>query len=165
MKNLSKKEQVIGLVAWLVACFAAAGVGAMASIQAQSFYGQLAQPSWAPPPTVFGPVWTALYAMMAISAWLIWRVGGFRAQRIALTCFLVQLVANTLWSWFFFAWHKGAFAFVDIVLLWLLLVYTICKFWKVRPLAGAMLIPYLMWVSFAAALNLSLWQMNTLVLG
>lgn len=165
MTTMSKPKQVLGLLAWLTLSFLASGVGAVASIRAVTFYGQLAQPSWAPPSSVFGPVWTILYALMGIAAWLVWRAGGFRVKRSALILFLVQLAVNALWSWLFFAWHRGAFAFVDIVLLWLLILATLISFWRVRPLAGALLIPYLLWVSFAAALNLAVWQLNLQVLG
>ena len=163
--TMTKTKQFLGLIGWLVLSFAASAVGAFASIQAQSFYGQLVQPAWAPPPTVFGPVWTLLYTLMAIAAWLVWRVGGFRNHRLALSFFLVQLAFNALWSWLFFAWHRGALAFADIVLLWILIVATLLSFWRVRPLAGALLVPYLLWVSFAAALNYSLWQLNPQILG
>jgi tryptophan-rich sensory protein len=162
---MSKTKQLLGLAGWLVLSFAASAVGALASIQAQSFYGQLVQPAWAPPPWVFGPVWTVLYALMAVAAWLVWRNGGFRSHRFALSLFLVQLVFNALWSWIFFAWKGGALAFADIVLLWVLIVATLFSFWRIRPLAGALLVPYLLWVSFAAALNFALWQLNPQVLG
>ena len=165
MTPLSKPKQIVGLLAWLAVSFVASGIGAVASIRAVSFYGQLVQPSWAPPSSVFGPVWTILYALMGIAAWLVWRAGGFRANRSALTLFLVQLAVNALWSWLFFAWYRGALAFADIVLLWLLIIATLVSFWRVRPLAGALLIPYLLWVSFAAALNFSVWQLNPQVLG
>ena len=165
MTPLSKTKQIVGLIAWLALSFAASGIGALASIRAVSFYGQLAQPSWAPPPSVFGPVWTILYALMGVAAWLVWRVGGFRANRAALVLFFVQLAVNALWSWLFFAWHHGALAFADILLLWVLIIATLLAFWRVRPLAGALLIPYLMWVSFAAALNFFVWQLNPQVLG
>ncbi len=165
MATMSKQKQISGLIGWLVLSFAVSAVGAIASIQAQTFYGQLTQPSWAPPGSVFGPVWTALYALMAIAAWLVWRNGGFRANRNALSLFLVQLAMNALWSWLFFAWHLGAWAFIDILILWVLIVATIVFFWRVRPLAGVLLIPYLLWVSFAAALNYSVWQLNSGLLG
>ncbi|MDA3961730.1 MAG: tryptophan-rich sensory protein [Planctomycetota bacterium] len=161
----SVKRQIIGLGCWLVACFAAAAVGATASVQAKSFYGLLEQPAWAPPPWLFGPVWTALYAMMAIAAWLVWRRGGYRAQPIALSLFVAQLVLNALWSWIFFAWQCGGLALVDIVVLWGLIVATLICFWRARPLAGALLIPYLLWVSFATVLNYALWRLNPEVLG
>ena len=164
MLLLSKRKKIFGLIAWLVLCFAASAVGAVASIQAQSFYQQIAQPTWAPPSWLFGPVWTLLYAMMAVAVWLVWSCGGLRANRIALSFFGAQLALNALWSWLFFAWYFGALAFVDIFFLWLLIVATIVSFWRVRPLAGVLLIPYLLWVSFASALNYSIWQLNPQVL-
>jgi len=165
MTAQSTLKQILGFIIWLALCFAAASVGAVASIQAKSFYSQLAQPAWAPPGSLFGPVWTVLYAMMAIAAWLVWRSAGFRAHRIAFAVFFVQLVLNAVWSWLFFAWQLGAVAFADIVLLWILIVATIFLFWRVQPLAGALLIPYLLWVSFAAGLNYTLWQLNPQILG
>ena len=165
MTQLPKRKQIIGLVGWLAASFIAAALGSAASIQAGSFYTQLVRPDWAPPQDIFGPVWTVLYALMGIAAWLVWRVAGFRAARTALTLFLVQLAVNALWSWFFFGWHLGAVAFADIVLLWVLIVATLIAFWRIRPIAGALLIPYLLWVSFASALNYAVWQLNPQILG
>jgi tryptophan-rich sensory protein len=165
MASPSRQKQILGLIGWLVVSFAVFAVGAAASIQAKSFYGQLTQPTWAPPPWVFGPVWSVLYVMIAIAAWLVWRCGGFRSQRIALSVYFGQLVLNALWSWLFFAWHLGAAAFVDIVLLWVLIVATLIAFWRVRPLAGTLFIPYLLWVSFAAVLNYSIWRLNPQLLG
>jgi len=161
----SVRNDVLGLVGWLVVSFAASAVGAIASIEARSFYGQLVQPAWAPPPWLFGPVWTVLYALMAIAAWLVWRSGGFRANRNALGLFLVQLALNALWSWIFFSWHRGLLAFAEILLLWVLIAATLAAFWRVRPFAGSLLIPYLVWVSFAAVLNFALWQLNPEILG
>jgi tryptophan-rich sensory protein len=155
----------VGLIGWFLVSFAASAVGAAASIEARSFYSQLTQPAWAPPSWLFGPVWTVLYALMAIAAWLVWRSGGFRSNRSALSFFLAQLALNAIWSWLFFVWHFGSLAFADIVLLWVLIVVTIVFFWRVRPLAGALLIPYLLWVSFAAVLNYSVWQLNPQLLG
>ena len=163
--TLPKNKQIIVFFAWLAVSFIAAGIGSAASIQASPFYTQLIRPDWAPPPNLFGPVWTILYALMGIAAWLVWRVGGFRAARTALTLFLAQLAINALWSWLFFGWHLGGLAFVDIILLWVLIVATLIAFWRVRPLAGALLIPYLLWVSFASALNYSVWQLNPQILG
>jgi len=163
--QLPEKKQIIGLIAWLAASFIAAAIGSAASIQAGSFYTQLVRPGWAPPPDIFGPVWTVLYALMGIAAWLVWRIGGFRAARTALTLFLIQLAVNALWSWLFFGWHLGALAFADIVLLWVLIVATLVTFWRIRPMAGALLVPYFLWVSFAAMLNYSVWQLNLQLLG
>ncbi|KAA0069797.1 TspO/MBR family protein [Rhodanobacter sp. T12-5] len=157
---MSGTRQIIGLLGWLLLSFAAAAIGAAASIQAAAFYRQMAQPSWAPPSSVFGPVWSLLYALMGIAAWLAWREGGWRRQRGALGLFVLQLAVNALWSWLFFGWRQGAWAFADIVLLWLLIAATVVASWRVRPLAGALLLPYLAWVSFAAALNFAVWKLN-----
>jgi len=165
MSTLSKQKQYLGLFGWLAVSFAASAIGAVASIQAKTFYSQLIQPDWAPPSGIFGPVWTILYALMGIAAWLVWCSGGFRTQRQALTLFLLQLAFNALWSWLFFAWHLGALALADIVILWILIVTTLVSFWRVRPLAGGLFFPYLLWVSFASALNYSIWQLNPQVLG
>lgn len=165
MTRMSQKNQIIGLVGWLVISFIAAGIGAAASVQASSFYAELVRPSWAPPSAVFGPVWTVLYALMGIAAWLVWRAKGFRAARASLVLFLVQLAVNALWSWLFFGWHLGAPAFADILILWLLIVTTLALFWRVRLLAGVLLIPYLLWVSFASVLCYSVWQLNPQFLG
>jgi translocator protein len=160
----SLRRQGFGLAAWLALLFAVAALGAAASVSAGSFYRELARPSWAPPGWVFGPVWTVLYVMMAVSAWLVWRERGFRwaagGAGKALALFIAQLAANALWSWLFFAWRQGAWAFADIVVLWTLLVGTIVAFWRVRPLAGALLLPYLAWVTFASALCWATWRMN-----
>ena len=163
--ELQLKKKALGLIGWLVASFTASSIGAIASIEAKSFYSQLAQPDWAPPPWLFGPVWTVLYALMGISAWLVWRSGGFRRNRLAMTLFLVQLTLNCAWSWLFFAWQLGALALADVVLLWLFILATLITFWRVSPLAGVLLIPYLLWVGFASALNYSLWLNNQHILG
>ena len=159
-----KQREAIGLVGWVALCFMVAAIGAVASVQAKTFYGQLVQPAWAPPPYLFGPVWSVLYLLMAVAAWLVWRQGGFAAQRMPLTLFVFQLAPNALWSWLFFAWQMGGVAFADILLLCLLIVVTIWQFARVSPLAAGLLAPYLAWVSFASALNLSLWQLNPQVL-
>jgi len=165
MTRFQTQKQVLGLVAWLLVSFIAAGIGSAASINAGALYTQLVLPEWAPPASIFGPVWTLLYTLMGIAAWLVWRVDGFRAARTALTLFLVQLVSNAIWSWLFFGWQRGALAFVDILLLWALVVATLIAFWRIRALAGALLIPYLLWISFAAALNYAIWQLNPQMLG
>ena len=143
-----------------MACFAAAAVGAVASAHAAEFYQQLVRPGWAPPPWLFGPVWTILYASMAISAWMVWGAHGFNGARTALTLFITQLVANSLWSWIFFEWHRGGLAFAEVLILWGLIAATIAAFWKRKPAAALLLLPYLAWVTFAAALTFSTWQLN-----
>ena len=102
---------------------------------------------------------------MGIAAWLVWRLGGFHANRQALILFLGQLAVNALWSWLFFAWHLGAAAFAEVLLLWLLILATMILFWKKCALSGVLLLPYFLWVTFASALNFSLWQLNPQILG
>jgi len=152
--------QIAALVAWLLISFMAAAIGAAASMEAAPFYAQLLRPDWAPPASVFAPVWSALYALMGMAAWLVWRTSGLRAARLPLALFLTQLALNALWSWLFFKWHRGALAFADILLLWGLILATSIAFGRVRVLAAVLLIPYLLWVSFASALNYVVWQLN-----
>lgn len=160
-----RRPQWLGLVGWLALVFANATVGATASIQAAPFYGALARPSWAPPSWLFAPVWNLLYLMMAFAVWLVWCEDSKRKVRGPLGLFMVQLVLNGLWSWLFFAWREGRWAFIEIVVLWVLIAATVAAFWRVRALAGALLLPYLAWVSFATALAYETWQLNPQVLG
>ena len=153
-----------GLILWFAVCFVAAAVGAAASVQAGTFYSELIRPGWAPPASVFGPVWTMLYAMMAVAAWLVWRRRKSPLVRMALFLFVLQLVLNALWSWLFFGWKLGALSFLDILVLWTLIVATLALFWRIAPLAGVLLIPYLGWVTFASVLNYQIWRLNPLVL-
>ena len=162
---MSKEKQILGLVGWLASSFAGSAVGAIASVHAGEFYTQLVRPDWAPPPSVFGPVWTVLYALMGIAAWMVWRSDGLGVQCMALYMFLAQLALNALWSWLFFAWHLGGLAFADILLLWVVIVATLASFWRIRPLAGLLFVPYVLWVGFAAVLNYFVWQLNPQALG
>lgn len=132
----------------------------MASANAAGFYQSLSRPDWAPPPWLFGPVWTILYLMIGIAAWLVWRERGFAGARTALSLFVIQLAANALWTWIFFAWRRGALAFAEIVVLWILIVATMMTFWRIRRSAGALFIPYLAWVTFASALTYRIWKLN-----
>jgi tryptophan-rich sensory protein len=150
-------HQLLGLLGWLLVVFAAAAIGAVASVNAQAFYAQLVKPAWAPPPGVFGPVWSVLYTLMGISAWLVWRS---RISRQALVLFFAQLAANALWSWLFFAWHHGALAAVEVLVLLALIAGTIKAFWQSSRVAAGLLFPYLLWVAFASALTWSIWQSN-----
>lgn len=165
MLNHATYKQILGLAGWLVVTFVAAAIGAAASVNANEFYSQLVQPAWAPPAWVFGPVWSVLYLAMGIAAWLVWRTAGFGSARKALTLFLVQLALNSLWSWLFFGWHQGALAFANILLLWILIAATLIAFYRAQALAGWLLIPYLLWVSFATVLNFAVWQLNPEILG
>jgi translocator protein len=161
----STKASLVGLVVWLGLCFAAAGCGAAASIHAASFYQEMVRPTWAPPGWLFGPVWSLLYALMGIAAWMVWRVGGFRAARVALVLFVMQLLVNAGWSWLFFAWHSGLWSMVDIVVLDVFVIATIVHFWRVQRGAALLLMPYLLWIAFATVLNWAMWQANPGLLG
>lgn len=131
---------------------AAGAAGAFATAGAPAFYSALPQPSWAPPSWLFGPVWTALYLLMGIAALLVWLRHGWTA---ALALYFAQLVPNALWSWLFFRWRSGAGSIADIAILWVLIVVLVIWFFRLRPLAGALLAPYLAWVTFASALNVA----------
>ena len=160
----SRSQQLLGLAGWLVVSFAAAGIGGIASANAGDFYGDLSRPPWAPPAWLFGPVWTGLYAMMGVAAWVVWREVGFQRGRGPLLLFLIQLGLNALWTWLFFAFRDGTLAFAEILVLWAFILATLIAFWRVRPVAGVLLIPYLLWVTYAGALTLSLWYRNPSVL-
>ena len=165
MAHPNAKIQALGLAGWLVATFVTGGIGAIASVRAAAFYGELSQPSWAPPAWLFGPVGSVLYVLMGIAAWLVWREHGFRGASTALKLFVVQLFANALWTWIFFVWHQGALSLAEIVVLWLLIAGTLVAFWRLHRLAALLLVPYLAWVSFATALTASLWRLNPAALG
>jgi len=164
MAPRSGLAQAVGLLGWLALAFAAGGVGAIASVDAASFYSQLARPSWAPPASVFGPVWSGLYALMGIAAWVVWRERGAKQLGTGLALFVGQLGANALWSWLFFAWHRGALAFAEVLVLLALIAATIIAFWPIRRLAAILMFPYFAWVSFASVLTWSIWQSNPALL-
>lgn len=151
--------QVVGLIGWLLLCLGVGAVGGIASASAAEFYAELTRPSWSPPAWLFGPVWSFLYVLMAVAAWLIWRTVS-KGTTLALWLFVVQLALNALWSWLFFAWRLGGWSFADIVLLWILIVCTIVSFWRICRIAALLLFPYIIWVTFASALNWTLWQTN-----
>ena len=151
-------NQWLVLGGFLVACFGVAAFGgATTASSVRDWYPTIEKPAWTPPSWIFGPVWTALYAMMAVAAWLVWRRAGWCG---ALSWFAVQLALNAAWSPVFFGLHRIGLAFVNIVLLWLAIVGTTVTFWKVSPLAGGLFVPYLAWVSFASILNFTIWRLN-----
>lgn len=162
---IAPTRQALGLFGWLLLAFAAAAVGGFASASAGAFYGQLVRPPWAPPGWLFGPVWSVLYLLMGLSAWLVWRVQGFARAKSALLVFTVQLAVNALWTWLFFVWRQGGLAFAEILLLWVLIALTMGLFWRVNRISAVLLLPYLAWVSFASALTLSTWRLNPGLLG
>ena len=148
------------LVILLVVTTITAALGSIASIQAAEFYLALNRPAWAPPAGVFGPAWTILFLLMTIAAWTVVRVAGTERAKPAMILYGVQLALNALWSWLFFRWHSGAFAFAEVIALWLAIAATIVAFARVHKLAGILMLPYIAWVSFATALTWAVWQAN-----
>lgn len=151
---------LLGLLAWFALVFLAAAIGGAGSASAPEFYRALEQPTWAPPAWLFGPAWTLLYSLMAVAVWQVWLARGIAGATGVLMLFNVQLVINALWSWIFFVWQLGGIAVAEILLLWLLIIATVVAFWRIRALAGALLLPYLAWVTYAAALTIDLWLRN-----
>ncbi|MEM8946937.1 MAG: TspO/MBR family protein [Planctomycetota bacterium] len=155
---ISTLRSFVHLVLAVAVCFAAAGIGAQ--FMPGEWYAGLNKPTWNPPNWIFGPVWTALYTMMAVSAWLVWCKLDWKGGRDLLMLFGVQLALNAAWSWLFFGLHRPELALIDIVALWLAIVATIWSFRPVSQTAAWLLVPYLAWVTFATLLNLALWRMN-----
>ncbi len=122
-----------------------------------AWYASLAKPEWNPPSWIFGPVWSALYLMMAIAAWLIWKRDGWRQP---MRLYFIQLILNAAWSPIFFGAQKPSWALVDIVALWIAVLLTLWSFFRISKTAGWLLVPYLAWVSFATLLNFTLWRLN-----
>jgi tryptophan-rich sensory protein len=151
----------IGLIVALAICFAVAGVASLATTpEIPGWYARLKKPSWTPPNWLFGPVWTTLYAAMAVAAWLVWRRGGWRENSTALALFIIQLALNFAWSFIFFRFHQTGLAFAEIVLLWVAIAATIVRFASVSKVAAALMVPYLLWVTYASALNFAIWRLN-----
>jgi tryptophan-rich sensory protein len=160
---VSAYRQWIGLIVFLIICFAVAWAGSVFTAPSvPHWYAGLKKPSWTPPGSVFAPVWSFLYLTMAVAAWLVWRRAGFDllGGLIPLALFALQLAFNFTWSLIFFGLHMPGLAFVDIVLLWLAILATIIAFWRITPAAGVLLLPYIAWVTYAATLNYGIWRMN-----
>jgi tryptophan-rich sensory protein len=151
----------IALAVILLVTFAAPAVGGyFTGKSVGTWYPTLAKPSWNPPAWVFGPVWTALFVLMAVAAWLVFRERAAHPVALAMGLYALQLVLNAAWSFIFFGLRNPAAGLAEIALLWLVIAATGAAFWTVKPLAGLLLIPYLAWVSFAAVLNFALWRLN-----
>ena len=158
---MSLARSLIGLALWIGACFGVAFIGSIfTNPSVPSWYAALAKPSWTLPDWIFSPVWSTLYLMMALAAWLVWRQGGIASAALPMTLFLVQLGLNLTWSILFFGLRMPGPAFGEIVILWCAILTTMIAFWRSTPLAGYLLLPYLIWVTFAAVLNFSIWRMN-----
>jgi tryptophan-rich sensory protein len=160
----TRDRPYLSLAGWLGLTLATGVVGAIGSRDAPTFYQQLSRPPWAPPAWIFGPVWTVLFFLMGFAAWLVWRRRKAQHVRVPLTLFVVQLVLNALWSWMFFEWRAGGSSVIEVLALWAGVAATLVTFWRVRTAAGALLIPYLAWVTFAAMLTASVWRRNPTLL-
>ena len=152
-------RDILYLAGFVGLCLAVGGVsGNSLSAGVREWFPTLVKPSFNPPSWVFAPVWTVLYIMMGIAAWLVWRQGG--DITLALWMFFIQLALNFLWSFLFFNLHRLDIALVDITALWIGIAATLYLFWNVDMRAGLLLVPYLAWVSFASLLNASFWRLN-----
>jgi len=161
-KSIAPVYQWLGLVVFLVICFAAAGIGgAITTPKIGTWYATLVKPSWNPPNWIFGPVWSALYLGMAVAAWSVWRQDGFAGAKLPLTLFGVQLALNVLWSCIFFGLEMPGVAFIEVLLFWASIAITMVAFWQRTRIAGILFVPYLAWVSFASVLNFTIWRLNT----
>ena len=150
------------LITAIVICELAGIIGSIFTISAiPTWYTTLTKPALNPPSYVFGPVWTTLYALMGIAAFLVWKNGWDRRDvRKALYVFGIQLILNASWSIVFFGLHSPLSALVNIALMWLAIVWTMILFYKISKPAMWLLVPYILWVSFASYLNYSLWMLN-----
>jgi tryptophan-rich sensory protein len=148
------RPSAAALVGFLAASLVVAGLGGLATAgNVDGWYADADKPSWTPPDSVFGPVWTTLYVAMAVGAWLVWRHGGLREQRRPLALYAAQLLLNLAWTPTFFAAEQLELALVVIVALDVVLAATLVAFWRVDRAAGALLVPYLAWCLFATSLN------------
>lgn len=154
---LSRGKALLAFLFFFVVTWSAAIVGMATSQKAPVIYAKIVQPSWAPPSWVFGPVWTTLYCMMAVAAWRVWKRTGVKGM---VWVYLIHLIFQSLWSWLFFGLGRADLAMLDITILMLLIAWLVAAFGRVDRMAGGLMMPYLLWVSFATALNGSLWLMN-----
>ena len=161
MKTISRTRSSLALVGFVLLSLSAGGIGGVATANSiGGWYQTITKPSWNPPGWVFGPVWTTLYLMMGVAAWLIWRHAKPGEKAVPLGLFAAQLALNALWSFVFFAWHQTGWAFVEIIFLWIAIAATIVSFSRISKVAAGLLVPYLAWVSFASFLTYTIWTLN-----
>jgi len=155
------KQKILPLIGFILITFIAAFIGSLFTTPSiASWYRNLNKPSFAPPNFLFAPVWTILFFLMAIAAFLVWQNKNNPQAKKALIFYFVQLAFNSLWSIIFFGLHNPGVAFLEIIILWILILLTLIKFYKIQKIAGLLLVPYLLWVSFASFLNLFVWLLN-----
>ena len=152
---------MFSLIAFIVLCFSAAAFGSVFTNKSlKTWYQTIKKPTWNPPNKIFGPVWSALYLMMALAGWMVWERLPQKGFSVPMVLFFVQLVLNTFWSVIFFGLRSPGWAFVEVVILWIGITLTMVSFWAVYWVAGVLFLPYLLWVSFAAILNFTIWRLN-----
>lgn len=157
----ASRRSFIALALFLALCFAVAAVGgAVTASSVGTWYAGLAKTAFNPPDAVFGPVWTMLYLMIAIAGWRVWLRRGERAVGPALGAWAIQLALNLGWSLIFFGARMIGVALAEIVVLLAVILLTTALFWRIDRLAGALFVPYAMWVGFATVLNAALWRLN-----
>jgi len=163
MSPQGKPRDLAGFAFWLALCLGVSGIGgAITRTSVSDWYQRLSKPSFNPPDWVFTPVWISLFTLMGVSAWLVWRRTGFRRGRVPLAWFGMQLALNLAWSGLFFGIRSVGWALIEIVALWIAILLTVISFYRVDMAAGLFLVPYLLWSSFAVALNASIWWLNRL---
>jgi tryptophan-rich sensory protein len=160
MARHSATRAWLGLLAWIVIAFLPTATAVF--VDTGTWYESLNRPAWTPPSWVFGPVWTLLYLLMGIAAWRVWATHGFadRGARLALVLFLVHLIFNAAWTWLFFGLHMLTAAAIEIIILWAMILILTALFGKRVRIAGALLLPYLLWVTYAATLSIAYAVMN-----
>ena len=156
-----RSRDLLGLFTFIILCLAVSGVGgAITANSVDYWYQALEKPPFNPPDWVFAPVWTGLYILMGIGAWRVWRLRSFKASRIALAVFGVQLCLNLGWSFLFFGLQRIDLALVEIVILLVAIITNTIMFWRIEHLSGVLFVPYVAWVTYATILNASIWLLN-----
>lgn len=155
-------NNIIKLIICILVCLAVGGIsGYFTSTEIPTWYSTINKPSFNPPNWIFGPVWTTLYILMGISFWLIWKSDvSTEVKNKAMLFFAIQLVLNFFWSIIFFSFHQTGFAFIEIIVMWIFILLSILSFYPISKTAAYLLIPYLLWVSFASVLNFAIWKLN-----
>ena len=161
LRGFTVRNMVVG-AAFVAVCLLTGAAGSLfVEIDRGQWYSELSKPPFTPPSWVFGPVWTCLYVCIGLAAWSVWKVRGFRRAAIPLGLFAVQLLLNALWTPLFFGLQRPGLAFAEILVLWVMIAAAAWRFFKISRIAGWLMVPYLLWVAFAGALNFSIWRLNT----
>ncbi|WP_372370063.1 TspO/MBR family protein [Candidatus Uabimicrobium sp. HlEnr_7] len=154
-------KKISGLVVAIYVCFTAAFIGSVVTrVSVKTWYQTLKKPAWNPPDWIFAPVWSTLFLLMAISIWLIWLKREEHKIEKQITLFSIQLITNILWSTLFFGMQNPDLAFVGIIVLIIAIIATMVAFLEINKTAGYLMIPYILWVIFAAFLNVTICWLN-----